>query len=444
MCEITKKCGKCLEERDLKYFLKCKECKEDKNPICTYCFKYEGKVTGVYKITSPTGKVYIGESGDIYSRWILYYRISCKNQIKLYNSLKKHGADSHTFEIIEECPQEIRRCRERYWQEFYDVLNPEKGLNCKLTECGDSKQIFSKESVHKMKVTISTLSKSIPKGEQHWNYGNKGEKSILYGIPKTQEHIDKIVLTKSLREKTCPKSAKKVINVRTLQVYNCLSEVADFNHKVYKKLHNYLSGKVVNYSDFMYLKEYEKYGDTTSSEKTIGAPTKVICVKTLNVYTSIKMCANSIGISEDKLRRMLREENKNITNIIYLVDYDQNKEYTIKADIIDNTIIDTITKTTFRTLSEASKFIMLGSDELSRMISGKKDNKTSMVYLRDYKEGMVLEPQRIRRPTKVLNLLTGELYENIKEAALKNDIKYEKLTREFKKNETYNNLKIII
>lgn len=49
---------------------------------------------GIYKITSPTGKVYVGQSVDIEKRWNQY-----KNENKsfvgprLYNSLLKHGLD---------------------------------------------------------------------------------------------------------------------------------------------------------------------------------------------------------------------------------------------------------------------------------------------------------------------------------------------------------------
>ena len=33
--------------------------------------------------------------------------LDCKVQIKLYRSLIKHGYDNHTFEIIEECTEDL-------------------------------------------------------------------------------------------------------------------------------------------------------------------------------------------------------------------------------------------------------------------------------------------------------------------------------------------------
>ena len=46
---------------------------------------------GIYKITSPTGRIYIGQSIDIEKRIIKYQNIKCKSQRLLYNSLFKYG-----------------------------------------------------------------------------------------------------------------------------------------------------------------------------------------------------------------------------------------------------------------------------------------------------------------------------------------------------------------
>jgi group I intron endonuclease len=99
---------------------------------------------GIYKITSPSGRVYVGQSIDIDKRWKSYKNIkSCSSQIKLKNSINKYGVDSHIFEIIEECNIDSLNTRERYWQDYYDVLN--KGLNCCLTSTNELKMVHSKE-----------------------------------------------------------------------------------------------------------------------------------------------------------------------------------------------------------------------------------------------------------------------------------------------------------
>jgi group I intron endonuclease len=90
---------------------------------------------GIYKITSPTNKIYIGQSINIEKRFLDYKKLRCKSQIALYNSFVKHGIETHLFEIIEDCEIELLNERERYWQDFYNVL--ESGLNCKLTNTKD-------------------------------------------------------------------------------------------------------------------------------------------------------------------------------------------------------------------------------------------------------------------------------------------------------------------
>ncbi len=57
---------------------------------------------GIYRITSPSGKVYIGKSVNLKDRFSRYKRLDCHKQKKLYNSLIKHGIESHDLEILEE------------------------------------------------------------------------------------------------------------------------------------------------------------------------------------------------------------------------------------------------------------------------------------------------------------------------------------------------------
>jgi group I intron endonuclease len=88
-------------------------------------------IIGIYKITNPNGRIYIGQSTNINRRWNSYKRLNCKDQISLYNSLKKYGPENHKFEILEECENDLLDEREIYWGEFYNVLS-NKHLNNKL------------------------------------------------------------------------------------------------------------------------------------------------------------------------------------------------------------------------------------------------------------------------------------------------------------------------
>lgn len=97
---------------------------------------------GIYKITNPKGKVYIGQSNNIDKRWRAYKQLRCKKQPKIHNSLVKYGVDNHVFEIVTECSTENINEFERYYQEVYNCIG-KNGLNCALVDDGMSKRQYS-------------------------------------------------------------------------------------------------------------------------------------------------------------------------------------------------------------------------------------------------------------------------------------------------------------
>ena len=105
---------------------------------------------GVYKITSPSGKVYIGSSCDIETRFYQYKVLHCDKQTRLYNSFMKYGVENHVFEVIEECTIDNVRERELYYGVLYDVLSDEKGLNCRLPKEGEACSYMSEETKRKI------------------------------------------------------------------------------------------------------------------------------------------------------------------------------------------------------------------------------------------------------------------------------------------------------
>jgi group I intron endonuclease len=107
--------------------------------------------SGIYKITNPKGRVYVGQSICLLTRLSEYKRLKCKKQPRLYNSLLKYGFVSHVFEILELCSIEELSKKERYWQDSYDVLDKYKGLNCTLVNTDFKSGEFSEETKVKMR-----------------------------------------------------------------------------------------------------------------------------------------------------------------------------------------------------------------------------------------------------------------------------------------------------
>lgn len=103
------------------------------------------QISGIYKITNPIGQVYIGQSRNVKSR--IYSHKKTISYSKLGHSIRLYGAKNHLFEIIEECDVSLLTRQERYWQDFYEVLVPKKGLNGNLIYHPNGKEKI--ESEHK-------------------------------------------------------------------------------------------------------------------------------------------------------------------------------------------------------------------------------------------------------------------------------------------------------
>jgi group I intron endonuclease len=110
---------------------------------------------GIYKITSPSKKIYIGQSVNIEKRFIYYNNLICKQQVKLYNSFKKYGVNNHTFEILCKCEINELNNKERFYQDLFDVCSI-NGLNLTLTKSDDRSGKHSDETIKKMSIIQKT------------------------------------------------------------------------------------------------------------------------------------------------------------------------------------------------------------------------------------------------------------------------------------------------
>ena len=137
-------------------------------------------MVGIYKITNPKGKVYIGYSKDIENRFKYYKRLNCKGQRKLYNSLKKYGPDNHIFEIVEECNLVDLNLKEIYWIEIFNSI--EGGLNLTSGGEGNNPSLETKKLMsesHKGKKLSKEIKDKISKGKvNHSMYTDEWREKI--------------------------------------------------------------------------------------------------------------------------------------------------------------------------------------------------------------------------------------------------------------------------
>lgn len=145
-------------------------------------------MVGIYKITSPTGKVYIGQSHNIRQRKYHYSATTCKSQSKLHRSLLKHSWKAHSFEVIHELPvdisEDIITTYEQLYMDLYEACGVEL-MNLKKAG-NDGKYYPESKKFRKNKPGTKV-------GHIHSAEIRKRMSEALKGIKKSEQHKINIV-----------------------------------------------------------------------------------------------------------------------------------------------------------------------------------------------------------------------------------------------------------
>lgn len=114
----------------------------------------EKKLCYIYKLTSPTDRIYIGKSSNLNERIKNYKYLKCKGQPIIYNSLMKYGFSAHTFDIIYEGENTLEEINELeiYFIGLFNSFhgNNENGMNLTLGGDGGFGVVFSDERKKKI------------------------------------------------------------------------------------------------------------------------------------------------------------------------------------------------------------------------------------------------------------------------------------------------------
>ena len=151
---------------------------------------------GIYKLTFPSGKVYIGQSINIEGRWIEHkqdhkncnnQKYKLKNITKLRSSYKKYPWDKISKDIIEICLPEWLNAKEIYYISVNDSFT--NGLNG--TSGGN--QDFKRSKETKEKLRLANLGKyggsqAIPFYIDNVKYVSILEASVALKIPHKTIH----------------------------------------------------------------------------------------------------------------------------------------------------------------------------------------------------------------------------------------------------------------
>ena len=91
----------------------------------------------IYKITSPSGRIYVGKTKRPKIRVWEYRWRSKKRKSIVHDSIKGYGWEAHKFEIIEELPDEMLNDREVFWIKELNTFYLDNPLGMNMTRGGD-------------------------------------------------------------------------------------------------------------------------------------------------------------------------------------------------------------------------------------------------------------------------------------------------------------------
>ena len=177
-------------------------------------------MVGIYLITSPSGRVYIGQSRNLKRRVKDYRNLANNKQPLLFNSFNKYGFVSHEIKMIHELPedvsQEVLNKYEAYYLDTYrnadfKMMNVrEAGSNGKLSESTKEKISIAnkgkllgikKSEDHKRKMSLAGIGKQNWLGKKHreetkekMSEWHKNNKKSEYLISVAKENLKKATL----------------------------------------------------------------------------------------------------------------------------------------------------------------------------------------------------------------------------------------------------------
>lgn len=239
------------------------------------------KICGIYKIENLiNGKVYIGQSSDIKTRWSDHKRTakdSSRNgyNYPLYRAIRKYGFENFKFEIIEECLEEELNDKEKYYIQLYrSCINFEDSNGYNQTLGGDN----CNRGINLSEETKQKISKA-----------NKGR---LLGSknPASKQVIceDKVF--------GCAKECAEYYNINAQTMRNWLNHSNDMPKEWYNKGLHYVNENMENYTIQI---EYKGKNNKRSKQ--------VICE---NIeFSNVRECSEYYGVNYGTMSNWLCGKN---------------------------------------------------------------------------------------------------------------------------------------
>lgn len=212
-------------------------------------------MVGIYSITSPSGKSYIGQSWDIDNRVRIYKYGKARNQPALNHSFNKYGFDSHEIKVLHELPNDVTQDVLDTYEQFYiDRFRECNIVLLNIREGGsrgkhsiESRAKLSKSSIGKKmseearkKMSVAKKGKRISNTENYGKYWRGRKRSLAevqtrakMNTGKTRTDESKNRMSESRNEWIKNNKDKVIANMKNATLSNCkpiiqLSKAGEF------------------------------------------------------------------------------------------------------------------------------------------------------------------------------------------------------------------------
>lgn len=204
---------------------------------------------GIYRITSPAGKVYIGQTRNVYLRTKSYRSVKgCKKQRWLYHSLQKYGWGAHSFELIHELPSDIsdaalNEYEHLYWLCYkdagFELLNLSiPGVTSKHSEESrrrmSAQRIGNKNRLGKKGTLDAQTRKRMSDSKKGATFTDEHKNNIRLSNPRRREVIVRCIKDNSVQKFSSMREAAKSLKTCQSNITRCLTGERKSNKYIFE------------------------------------------------------------------------------------------------------------------------------------------------------------------------------------------------------------------
>lgn len=148
--------------------------------------KRDLNVSCIYKLTFCSGKIYIGQTINLYRRCVTHKNASYEGQVLLKQAQKEcEDVGKKTLEVLRICEKHELEYWEKYYINFYNSADSDFGLNLELggtngraskkslinkKHAAENKREYSQEGLNNIIASRRKLAKPIVQYDLEWNF----------------------------------------------------------------------------------------------------------------------------------------------------------------------------------------------------------------------------------------------------------------------------------